>query len=321
MTIRVGLVGAGGIAGNHLQNLSENNHVNISAICDIVPENAEKQALRYGAAAYTDFDAMLQQEKLDALFVCVPPFAHGQIEEKAADRGIHLFVEKPVGLDMKTVRSKAEAIRRAGIIAGSGYCLRYLDTVAVAKTFLENRKIAMVRAHYLTAFVQTPWWIDMAKSGGQLVEQATHTVDLVRFLAGEVNKVYADMALLVMDDVPGIGIPDVGSVNLVFESGAIGHIDTCMIQPDHRTGVEILGRDFRVALNGASLTIVDNGETANYENAADVYKKQDDAFIEAIRSGRRELILAPYEEALKTLEITLAANDSSRSGMPVSLGG
>lgn len=319
MPIKIGFVGAGGIADVHLKNLSQHEQVQLVSLCDISENTVRKKAELYGAKAYTDADRMIEQEELDALFLCVPPFAHGELEEKAATKGIHLFVEKPLGLNMEFVRNKAEAIRKAGIMSSSGYCLRYLDTVAKAKQYLQHKEIAMVRAHYITSFVQTPWWREADKSGGQLVEQSTHTLDLVRYLAGDVKKLYANMELRVMKDIPGLNIPDVGSVNLIFTSGAIGHLDTSFTQHDHRTGIEILGRDFRLAIDGVKLSIVEKDHTITFPSKMDFYKEQDFAFVEALLNDKPELILSPYHDAMKTLEVTLAANESALRGVPVTL--
>lgn len=318
--VRVAVVGVGGIAAEHLKNLHDNEQAKLVAVCDIVKANAEKVAEEYGVVPYTDIDAMLETEKIDALFVCVPPFAHGDIEEKAAARGIHLLVEKPVGLDMETVQKKAKVIRESGIIVGTGYCLRYLDTVAIAKQYLQGKTIAMVRAHRFGSLVTVPWWRDMGKSGGQLIEQTTHNVDLLLYLAGDITKVSADMALRVMDDVPGINIPDVYSVNFRFTSGAVGHIDTSFVdQPDGRSSLEIIGRGFRVSIDGTSLTIMEKEKTVTYKSKVNFYKEQDDAFIRAIVTRDTSGILAPYEEAMRTLEVTLAAHASADSGSSVTI--
>jgi predicted dehydrogenase len=318
--IRVGFVGAGGIAAAHLEALSKNEKVQLVSVCDIVPASAHKAADQYGMQAYGDFDAMLDQETLDVLFVCVPPFAHGDIEEKACAKGIHLFVEKPLGLDMEVVRKKAKIIRDAGIMSASGYVLRYLDTAAKAREYLQGKTIGLVRAHYLTGFVPAPWWREMAKSGGQLVEQTTHTVDMVRFLAGDISKVYSQMALRVMGDIDKLDIPDVGTLSVAFESGAIGHVDTCFIQPDHRVGVEVQGRDFRLLLEGSTLTITEkDGTKVIKSETADIMFAQDSAFIDAVITGDRSLILAPYDDALRTVEVTLAANKSAQTGQPIVL--
>jgi predicted dehydrogenase len=317
--VKVGFVGVGGIAGVHLENVSKNTHAEIVAVCDIAEESAKKKGLQYNASAYTDIDEMLEKETLDAVFVCVPPFAHGDIEEKIVKRGIHLLVEKPLGLDIETVQKKAKIIKDSGVICGVGYCLRYLDTVAKAKEYLKDKSIAMVRGHYITSFVPTPWYREMNKSGGQLVEQSTHTLDLMRYLAGEIDNVYTNMSLQVLSDIPNMEIPDVTSVNVIFESGAVGHLDSSMIQFDHRSGVEILGRDFRILIDGVDLSIVEKDSTITYKSKVDFYQEQDRVFIEAVMKGDPGLLLSNYEDGAKTLAVTLASNKSSEMGLPIKL--
>lgn len=322
MKLRIGFIGVGGIAETHLKNMQSNERVSIAAVCDIVQDRAEQAAAKYGAAPYTNYKEMLEKETLDALFVCVPPFAHIDIEETAAARGIHLFVEKPVGLDVEQARKKEKVIREAGIVTSSGYALRYISTVDKVKQYLEGKTIGMVHAYYMSGFVETPWWRDMAKSGGQLVEQATHIVDLMRYLVGDAAKVYAHMATRLLDDKPGLDIPDVTMVNVLFESGAIGQVSTCCIQPDHRLGIEIQGHDFRVVYEGTTLTIVERSGTETFEHGArDIFKEQDDTFIRAILDKNPGLVRSNYSDALKTLELTVAANHSAESGRPMMLVG
>jgi len=196
-----------------------------------------------------------------------------------------------------------------------------MTTITKAKQYLQGKTIAMVRAHRFGGLPETLWWRDMSKSGGQLVEMTTHNVDMMRYLAGDVKKVSADMALSLLKGTPGMTIPDIASVNLVFESGAIGHIDTgCIPQPDDgSSSLEIMGSDFRLTIEGSSLTILEKDQSNTYKSDVDMYLEQDKALIEAIATGNRSLILAPYEEALKTLEVTLAANDSAQSGQSVFL--
>lgn len=316
--IRIGVVGAGIIATEHLKHIHRNERAELAAVCDVAPAAAERAARQYGGKAYDDFDEMLDREKLDALFICVPPFAHGNMEEKAAERGIHLLVEKPLGLRMDEVRRKAEALEQSGVIAGSGYCLRYMESVQRAKRYLEGKEIAMVRAYRFGGLPPNPWWVDHAKSGGQLVEQTTHNVDLMLHLAGDVRKISADMGLLLSRDVPGITTPDAASVNMVFASGALGHIDTGFFpQPDGRSSLEMMGRNFRLTLEGSHLTITEPDQTWVFKGRGDFYQAQDDAFIQAVETGDRSLILTPYGEALRTLEVTLAANESAKTGLPV----
>ncbi|WP_340373607.1 Gfo/Idh/MocA family oxidoreductase [Peribacillus sp. FSL E2-0218] len=308
--VKIGCVGVGGVASLHLKNIANSNKADLVAVCDIDEERAVRVGKQYGTRYYTDAEKMIDSEEIDALFICVPPFAHGDLEEIAAEKGIHLMVEKPVGLDMKSVLSKYERIKDSGIICATGYCLRYLDTVGIAKDYLRDKKVSMARGHYLTSFVSTSWYREMKKSGGQLVEQSTHIVDMIRYLAGDIKTVHANMNLLSSEGIANIDIPDVSSVNFSLESGAVGHIDSSFIQPDHRMGVELLGDNFRLSIDGTDLTIVEEDRTITYHSKVDFYEEQDNAFIEAVRTKDISLILSDYKNGLETLGVTLAANES-----------
>src|SRR5438105_2869514 len=108
--VRLGFLGTGGIAGHHLKQLQEVPGAEIVALCDVVAERAEARAQEFGGRAYRDYRQMLEREELDALYVCVPPFAHDDAEVQAARRGIHLFVEKPVTLTMEKGLEVLQAI-------------------------------------------------------------------------------------------------------------------------------------------------------------------------------------------------------------------
>ena len=93
---RIGFIGVGGIAQEHLKNLRQIEGARVVAVCDVNPEPAERVAGEWGARPYADFRTMLDDEQLDALYVCVPPFAHQGQELLAVERGIPFLVEKPI---------------------------------------------------------------------------------------------------------------------------------------------------------------------------------------------------------------------------------
>src|SRR5207247_687289 len=95
---RVAFVGSGGIAESHLSGLSKHPDVQLVAFCDVNRERAEEVAARYGAQAFTDAAEMMDAVAPQAVYFCLPPFAHGA-ELQAVERGIPFFVEKPVALD------------------------------------------------------------------------------------------------------------------------------------------------------------------------------------------------------------------------------
>ena len=137
MIVKVGFVGCGGIAHTHMERLRKIREARMVAFYDIVPEKARETAKSVGAKAYPSLQEMLDKEELDAVYVCVPPFAHG-FEPEIVERGINIFVEKPVALSMDTARKIESAIRKAGVLSSVAYMWRYFDTTALAKRVLEE---------------------------------------------------------------------------------------------------------------------------------------------------------------------------------------
>lgn len=320
--VRIGFIGVGGMAEHHIKTLQKIEQAELTAIHDINGERAKQIADTYGAEAFESGEQLLDSGKVDALFVCTPPFARGDIEETAAAKGIHLLSEKPVGLDLKTAQRNSKAIREAGIINSSGYCLRYLETVQQAKAYLQDKPINMVLAYRIGGLPPMKWWRIQERSGGQNVEQATHQVDLVRYLAGEfeqVQSIYAQRSILELD--PDATIADVGIVSFTMRSGAIGSVVNSCVSPHFGRGdVEIYGPDYYLAINGKSLTINDADGKRTTKCETDFYLEQDRAFVQAVLAGRQELVLGSYAEAVETLAATLAFNESADKHSPVTVG-
>ncbi len=311
MKTKVGFIGAGEIARAHLSRLLKMPDVEISAIYDINKEITREATGLFGGKGF-DSTAELLDSGIDALFICSPQFAREDIDIEAVRRGINVLVEKPLGLELTQVIRKEKLVRESGVIHSSGYCLRYLDTVQKAKRYLEDKQTDMVLAYRFGGAHIPAWWRRLELSGGQLVDQTTHQVDLIRYLAGEIDEVFAQFDLrAIRQDDPDATIYDVGTLALRLEGGAVGNVsNTCTLPQVVRSEVEITGRNFYVQLNGISLRIVDEEQDVEEVSLMDFYMEQDRRFIDAVRSGSQEIILGSYTDALQTLAVTLAANES-----------
>jgi myo-inositol 2-dehydrogenase/D-chiro-inositol 1-dehydrogenase len=326
MKLRIGFIGAGGIAQIHLRNLANMEDVSVTAICDKLIENAEKSATAFGAKAYGNMSSMIDQEVLDGVYVCLPPFEHGEPEITAAGKGIHLFIEKPLGLSCDVCAAVKKAIEASGIVCSVGYNLRYLDITEQARSILAQNQPGLVLGYNLTDFPwEKPWWRDAKKSGGQVVEQTTHIIDLERYLVGEVQSVQCLSKLQLMMGVENMTIDDVSTINVAFRSGAIGSIvsSCCAPRPTYRIGVEILCKDLMLTFcpygPHASLTVVQSNQTQQFLSRNDPFFDEDRAFIQAVRSGTMSGIRSSYDDALKSVQVSIAANDSARQRESVSL--
>lgn len=318
--LRVGVVGTGEIAQAHLRAIRSFREAELVAVCDIAPHRAEAAAREYGGTAYLDYRLMLEQADLQALFICVPPFAHGRIEEEAAARGIHLLVEKPVGLSLEEVARKQAAIQEAGIINAVGYCLRYSNLVERVHEWLgEGFRPVLAQAHYWCETPGTPWWGDMARSGGQIVEQTTHVIDLLRYLVGEVEEVHAVYTRAEGPDRPEFTVPTAGSVSLRFQGGAVGTVGTSCIIGSFEAGLNLLGPAGIIQYTYGEARLVKGRTTVSVKPAGDMYALQDHAFLKAVATGDRSLIRSTYADAARTLALTLAMNRSAAEAHPVKL--
>ncbi len=315
--LKIGFVGCG-INKIHMRNLSAMEGVRLVAFADMEEEKVRTIAAQYGGQAYTDARAMLDTEKLDALYVAVPPAAHG-LEIQAVQKGIHIFAEKPVAVSMETAQEIAGAIKKAGVISSVGYHLRYKAVTRRAKEILADKAVAMAVGAWMCDMPRTPWWRQKSLSGGQMVEQATHICDMFRWLVGEVEEVSAFYSTRALQSVPNFDIWDVSSVNLRFENGAVGALQsTCVLGPgQYRVEMELFCKELSLELDGDNLLLGYPRRKEEITLPNDAYFDEDQAFIEAVKSGKREGILCPYEDGVKTLAVSLAANRSAEEGRPV----
>ncbi|HIE53421.1 MAG TPA: Gfo/Idh/MocA family oxidoreductase [Armatimonadetes bacterium] len=316
--LNLGFVGAGANARAHMKSVAALEAVRVAAVYDVDAERAQAAAQEYGAKAYPDLRAMLDTEPLDALYISIPPFAHGEPEKLAAEHRLDVYIEKPVALSLEQGLEICAALEEAGVITCVGYQLRYFPATQQAKVYLADKTIAMVVHHRWGGYSGQPWWRVMEQSGGQLVEQTTHGVDLMRYLAGEIVEVYAKYARRVMHEVPNFTIPDSQMVLVEFASGALGCISTGCFSTGGGAGgmLTFLLRDRRVEWQAQGLQLFPPDPTLE-ELEVPRYPSADEVFIEAVRNRDPARILSPYRDALKTLEVTLAANESARTGRPV----
>jgi myo-inositol 2-dehydrogenase / D-chiro-inositol 1-dehydrogenase len=317
VAVRVGFVGAGGIAITHMNLLQMIEEVQIAAISDSNRARADSAASRFLAKPYTDCQQMLKDESLDALYVCVPPFAHEGQEIAAAEKGIHLFLEKPVGLEAQSVREAGAAIAKAGVVSAVGYHWRYQANTRRAAEMLQGKTIGMVQGYWMGGLPEVYWWRRYEQSGGQVVEQATHIYDLARYLCGEIEEVYAAYARRNFEDMADFNGYDVGAVTLKFAGGAVGTMsNTCMLNISYTVGLHIITQDLVLEIHG-DLKAIEPGHTQVFTGGSPPMFEENRAFIHAVKTGDRSGVLSDYADAARTLAVTLACNESAASDSPV----
>jgi predicted dehydrogenase/glycosyltransferase involved in cell wall biosynthesis/threonine dehydrogenase-like Zn-dependent dehydrogenase len=316
---RLAFIGVGGIAQRHLDVLVTFDEVEFVGFADPDIGRADQAAMRFGAKSFANHREMLDAVKPDAVYVCVPPFAHGEPERDLIERGIPFFVEKPVAVDLETAEQIAAAVETKNLVTGVGYHWRYLDIVDEAKSLLAANPAQLLSGYWLDSTPPPQWWWKEDKSGGQMIEQTTHLLDLVRFLVGEVTEVYGRVGHKDRPEFPGLDVPTVTTASLTFETGVVANIaSTCLLGWNHRVGLHIFADRLAIELTDREI-MVDVGRGRPVRGAdGDPVWREDRDFIDAVRGGENR-IRCPYSEALATHRLALAVVASARQGEAVHL--
>ena len=321
--VKVGFVGTGGMANAHISQVDTIEGATIVAFCDIEEERAKVAADRYGGQYYTDARRLIDETEVDAIYFCLPPFAHTDIERLAADSGRHIFVEKPVSMTIDHGLSVLEAVNKNSVISGVGYQGRYQNSEIALRDYLKDKTIGMVVSHRWGGIAggSDHWWRVMEKSGGMLHEQATHQVDMIRYLAGEITEVYKLSAMKINTDQPNHTIPDAEVVSLKFASGAVGQITTtCALTGGGGSmRTDFILEDHQIVQLGWGNFEIQPQNFDTIEISTDPQLGIDQAFIQAIQTNNQSLIKSSYADGLQSALVSICANQSSEEGKPVAV--
>ncbi len=319
--MRIAFIGTGGIARSHATGLVKRDDVTFVGAFDVATERAQSFAGQYGGTPYTDMEEMLDTAKPDAVWVCLPPFAHGAPELALLRRRIPFIVEKPVSNSLEVARRILAEVERTGVLAIGGYMNRYRRSVERAKELLRNDPAVLVHGGWIGGTPGVAWWRVKAQSGGQIVEQTTHTFDLVRYLVGEPKVVYASGARGFVKDMADYDVEDASAVTVQFANGAVGSLLSCCAS---RAGGEvhltISASHHYMTFTGWEHSLVAHKSAIEEERITgepNIFEIEDAAFIKAVTTSNPNLVRSPYADACRTLAFCLAANRSLESGAPV----
>jgi myo-inositol 2-dehydrogenase / D-chiro-inositol 1-dehydrogenase len=343
---KLALIGCGGIGSYHLEHFMKYDDVHLAGFCDIIPERAQVFAHKAGGKAYSSFKKMYDEIQPDMVFICIPPTEHGEIEMETIRRGIHMFVEKPVALDLVLARRIRDSAEAAGIITASGFQCRYSNLVAPTCKFINEHEIVFVECARIGGIPDTNWWKKRSTSGGQIVEQTIHQFDIIRYMMGEPDTVFTMGTKGFVTNVEGYDTEDLTVTSVRFKSGALATISTgCYASTGDAFDSKITfsARNARLdhyilhkaniyaempaadEKKSSGLVIMGDGSLGHSEDDA-VLNFYDDGgagtlcdrtFVDAVITGDASRIRSPYSDAVRSLAFTLSCNLSMDSGLPV----
>jgi predicted dehydrogenase len=339
-TVRFGLIGAGKIAGRHAAILADLPGARIVAVCDTDEPRAVSLAAEHGARAHADHRDLLAARDVDAVTVATPSGTHAAIALDAARAGKHVVVEKPLALRLEDADAVVEACARAGVRLFEVKQNRYNPPVrrlheAVRQGRLGRITLATARVRWCRParyYTEGGWRGTWAEDGGVIANQAIHHIDLLVWLAGDLEAVIARGATALAP----IETEDVGVALLRFRSGALGALEaTTTARPrDLESSISVLGDRGTVEIAGVALDTVrvwaidpmtEDDERVLREFSAPspaVLKQGHQAFYrDVLRSlaGEKPEVVVDGREARRALEALTAIYESLETGEEVHL--
>ena len=337
--IKFALIGCSPIAKKHAESLKRIKETKLSAVCDLNEQRAKALASEYGVPCFTDYRRMLESEKdIDVVTVLTPTGDHAKRVLDLMPHHKHIVVEKPMALRLedadRMIRSCDEAGIKLFVVQQNRYNrpIRILREALVAGRF---GKLVMgtIRVRWCrrdSYYKEAPWRGTWAADGGVLTNQASHHIDMLVWMMGEVESVVSMTARRLAD----IEAEDTGVAILKFRNGALGVVEaTTATRPKDLEGsISVLGEKGSVVVGGFAM---DKLMTWEFENPiaedrnvfqTDGENPKDFAWnhteylrgvVETVKNGKKALVDGP--EGRKSLELINALYESAKTGREVFL--
>lgn len=322
---RVGVVGAGLIAADHLEALRARGDTEVAAVCDVDASRAERLAPA-GARIYERWDELLAREQLDAVWVCTPPLAHREPAIAALERGVHVFLEKPIARTQEDAEAIVTAAERSEAVCAIGYQWRATEVLDDLKRALQGQRVALLVGRNIGPAFSRPWFLDRSQGGGNILERGTHQIDLLRTIEGEVVRVQAAASGVLLGQREGVrgDIEDAVVLVLQFAHGAVATIVlgwTRQSQPGLYS-VDVIATDATLELTldpEFSLRGISKGLEVDVRGSRHPFERTIARFIDSARAGDPSHVFCRPADAARTLAISVACERALLSGDTVAV--
>ncbi|GLX66969.1 Gfo/Idh/MocA family protein [Paenibacillus glycanilyticus] len=338
----IAIIGAGMIGFKHAQVLSSMQRPQLVAIYDHRIENAQRLAEQFDCDAYSDLEQLLKREDIQIVSICSPSGLHGQQAILCANAGKHILVEKPMDIRWEQAQQMIAACHHNQVKLGVISQHRFHPDIIKAKTMINQGQLGKIIAGNASInWYRNQEYYDSASwrgtkrwdGGGALMNQGIHTIDLLQYLAGPVNSVYAQCRTAGHDRIE---VEDVAAITLQYNNGAIGTLfATTCAYPGYHTRIELIGTKGTIILENNKLQCIhlsddpassyisptspssNQGQLGPEDTMGETHIDQLEDFLDAIELDREPAVNG--EEGAKPLGIVIASYLSSDAGRPVQI--
>lgn len=322
--LKFALVGAGRIAQTYAQTFETVEHAKLVAVADVRLESAEALAAGSNCRSFDSYQRMAEEMQLDAVIICTPPATHSEIGQFFLQRKVHVLCEKPLSTDSDSARAMVAAAEANGVKLTMASKFRYVDDVVRAKSILASGMLGDVIQFENTfaAHVQMEnRWnsIRSVSGGGVLIDNGTHSVDLMRYFLGPLAEVY------VVEGKRIQGLPVEETIHMVVRTttGVTGSVDlSWTINKDTGNYISIYGSRGTITIGWAESKYREASKPewvvfGKGYNKIQAFRSQIDNFAKCIRG--EEALLITAEDAIASVNVIERAYLSLRQNRWMSI--
>lgn len=326
----VSIIGCGTIYKNHGDALRNNDYCELVSVVDINEDRAIKASEHYGCKYHTDYLEMLKDDKVQIVHICTPHYLHGPMAIEAMKAGKHVLVEKPVSLNPEEGREVAKVAKETNRHLGVCFQNRYNPTSVKVMEIIGNSVLGKVKGikGIVTWYRDEPYYSNSpwrgkwsTEGGGVLINQSIHTLDLLQWFGGKIEKVLGNVDIRTLNNV--IEVEDTADATLFFENGARGifYATNCFTTNSAvEVDIHLEQGSLRISDNELTLTLNGNRETIAVDLNSDTgeksyWGKSHDDLIKSFHKAVAENNFNGYisaSEATKSLEIIEKIYQSSK---------
>jgi predicted dehydrogenase len=327
--MRIAVIGLAGVGKVHVEKVSGMESAELACVCDIAPDIARQTGEKHKVEAYTSAEEMFEKEKLDGVILATPPKSHYPLTKMAAEKGIHVLAEKPMASTVDDCQKMIDVCKEAKVTLMIGHKKRFVPVLVRLKELAEGELgpiSYMLHRYPHPGMSDKDWFWREDDGGGPILENAVHAADILGFLMGDVEKVYAEGGTFFAPErKPQI---DCAVYTLRFKSGAIATVGAGMVSMP-----AFNFEDFYIANENGVAEVsgpFDRAETLRYAlrsdpgniheesyPGADAFRAEIEHFIDCSRTGAEPR--ASGEAGKKAVAICRAVKKSAEIGKPVDL--
>lgn len=337
--LAIGIIGCGNISDVQAQAITESANGKLISAYSRTEANLKRITNKYDINGFSSLKEFLNDDALDAVSICTPSGTHLDYAVQAAEAGKHVIIEKPIEVTLERAKQIIKVCDKNNVRLAVIYQNRFIDDVVKMKKLIDDGIIGKIfLADAYVKWFRSQEYYDSANwrgtfeldGGGVLINQAIHTIDLLIWIAGDIESLNAKIGTFTHSNIEG---EDNAAAVLKFENGAIGVLEaSTSVIPAFKRKIELHGEKGTAVLEGDRFKLlrdekdmkmsIDNGKNTGGSSplagfSIEPHKKQFEQIINAIQSNEEAIVSG--EESLKSLAVVKAVYESANNGSSVQL--